>query len=202
MKTPYLLVLLRVLALSKQRHRLSSHKTRFWPFDKISSDVSCDHLNITHGIYDDEEAHVKHSCKCGFDLFYFGQSTVKNQLAKASQTNLVDLGYDCWDIAVDTCHLKGRSPSDMPVGLKMQSGYFDEDRRFIIRYKKWVYKPYFEHLFTAKDFKLFGKALGSVDNDVICNRLCMGLMDERVPGNIYATLQNVVCFGDSYPPNS
>jgi hypothetical protein len=84
--------------------------------------------------------------------------------------------------------MKGKSPQDMPVGLKMQQGYFDEDRRFIFRYKKWVYKPYFEHLFTPKDFKQFAKLLGTQENDYICNRLCLGLMDERVPGNIYGPL--------------
>ena len=60
-------------------------KNKFWPFDKISYDVNCDHMNITHGIYDDDEPSVKYSCKCGFDMFYFGKSKVVNQLNQKKQ---------------------------------------------------------------------------------------------------------------------
>jgi transcription elongation factor Elf1 len=65
---------------SKKGSLKKKNKSKFWPFDKISYDVKCSHMNITHGIYDDDEPHVTTSCKCGFDLFYMEKSKLTNQL--------------------------------------------------------------------------------------------------------------------------
>jgi len=40
-------------------------------------------------------------------------------------------------------------------------GYFEEDRKFILRYRSNVYKPFFEHLFTEDDFKYYARMMGT-----------------------------------------